>query len=89
MTNDAGYLCAAACDGQGIVQLALPTVADALQAGQLVPVLEPFPLVARWVKIMSPSARLDLLRVKLLFDKMVQHLAPIGVDIVVDGLDRQ
>ncbi|WP_029528058.1 LysR family transcriptional regulator [Polaromonas glacialis] len=74
-TNDAGYLCAAACDGQGIVQLALPIVADALLAGQLVPVLEQFPLVERWVKIMVPTARLELMRVKLLFDRMVQHLA--------------
>ena len=77
-TNDAAYLCAAACDGQGIVQLALPIVADALQAGRLVPVLEQFPLAARWVKIMVPSARLELIRVKLLFDKMALHLASAG-----------
>ena len=75
ITNDSSYLCAAACDGQGIVQLALPIVAGALQSGQLVPVLEQFPLVARWVKIMVPSARLELVRVKLLFDRMALHLA--------------
>lgn len=75
ITNDSSYLCAAACDGQGIVQLALPIVAGALQSGQLVPVLEQFPLVARWVKIMVPSARLELMRVKLLFDRMALHLA--------------
>lgn len=78
ITNDAEYLCSSACDGQGIVQLALPTVADALQAGRLVPVLEQFPLAPRWVKIMAPSARLDLMRVKLMFDKMAQHLASSG-----------
>jgi DNA-binding transcriptional LysR family regulator len=75
ITNDSEYLCAAACDGQGIVQLALPHVADALQVGKLVPVLEPFPLVERWVKLMVPNARLELLRVKLLFDKMALQLA--------------
>lgn len=75
ITNDSEYLCAAACDGQGIVQLALPHVADALQAGKLVPVLEAFPLVERWVKLMVPNARLELLRVKLLFDKMALQLA--------------
>lgn len=74
ITNDEGYLCAAARDGQGIVQLALPIVADALAAGELVPVLEQFPLVERWVKIMVPTARLELTRVKLLFDKMAMHL---------------
>jgi DNA-binding transcriptional LysR family regulator len=77
-TNDVGYLCATACDGQGIVQLALPIVTDALQAGQLVPVLEQFPLMPRWVKIMAPSSRLELLRVKLLFDRMALHLASTG-----------
>lgn len=76
VTNDSGYLCSAACDGQGIVQLALATVADALEAGQLVPVLESFPLAPRWLKIMAPAARLELIRVKRLFDRMVQHLAP-------------
>lgn len=75
VTNDEGYLCAAARDGQGIVQLALPVVAGALQAGQLVPVLEQFTLVERWLKIMAPAARLDLMRVKLLFDRMAMHLA--------------
>ncbi|VVO21995.1 LysR family transcriptional regulator [Pseudomonas fluorescens] len=74
ITNDEGYLCAAARDGHGIVQLALPIVADALQAGELVPVLEEFSLVERWVKIMMPTARLELTRVKLLFDKMAMHL---------------
>jgi hypothetical protein len=37
--------------------------------------LEQFPLVPRWVKIMAPSARLELTRVKLLFDRMALHLA--------------
>lgn len=74
ITNDSEYLCAAACDGQGIVQLAQPVVADALQAGHLVPVLPQFPLVERWVKIMAPSTRLPLMRVKLLFDRMALHL---------------
>lgn len=83
VTNDTGYLCAAACDGQGIVQLALPFVADALQSGQLVPVLEQFPLVERWVKIMVPSARLELMRVKLLFDRMALHLTSSGRDGIV------
>ncbi len=78
LTNDASYLCAAACDGQGIVQLALPIVANALKAGRLVPVLEQFPLVDRWVKIMVPSAQLELLRVKLLFDRMALHLSSTG-----------
>ena len=64
ITNDEGYLCAAARDGHGIVQLALPIVADALQAGELVPVLEEFSLVERWVKIMVPTARLELTRLR-------------------------
>lgn len=75
ITNDEGYLCAAARDGHGIVQLALPIVAEALRAGQLVPVLSEFSLVERWVKIMVPTARLELTRVKLLFDRMATHLA--------------
>lgn len=74
-TNDPDYLCAAACDGQGIVQLALPTVAADLRAGRLVPVLPQFPLVERWLKIMSPTARFELARVKLLFEKMAAQLA--------------
>ena len=78
ITNDEGYLCTAARDGHGIVQLALPVVAEALQAGHLVPVLEPFSLVERWVKIMVPAARLELTRVKLLFDRMAMHLAGAG-----------
>jgi DNA-binding transcriptional LysR family regulator len=75
ITNDESYLCSAARDGHGIVQLALPVVADDLQAGQLVPVLEQFSLVERWMKIMVPAARLELTRVKLLFDRMAMHLA--------------
>jgi DNA-binding transcriptional LysR family regulator len=74
ITNDEGYLCAAARDGHGIVQLALPIVADALEAGELVPVLDGFSLVERWVKIMVPAARLELTRVKLLFDRMATQL---------------
>lgn len=74
VTNDESYLCAAARDGHGIVQLALPIVADALRGGQLVPVLEKFSLVERWVKIMVPTARLELARVKLLFDAMATQL---------------
>ena len=70
-TNDPEFLCKAACEGQGIVQLALPSVAEALKAGRLMPVLEHFPLAKRWLKIMAPTARLDLARVKLLFDKIV------------------
>lgn len=73
-SNDAEYLCAAACDAQGIVQLALPIVSDALNAGQLAPVLDQFPLAPRWVKIMVPSARLELVRVKLLFDRMTTQM---------------
>lgn len=75
ITNDEGYLCAAARGGHGIVQLALPIVADALQAGELVPVLPQFSLVERWVKIMVPTARLELTRVKLLFDQIAMHLS--------------
>ncbi len=82
ISNDDAYLCGAACDGHGIVQLALPSVADALQAGRLVPVLAPFPLVERWVKIMVPSARLELVRVKRLFDRMALFLAAAGGDEV-------
>jgi DNA-binding transcriptional LysR family regulator len=74
VTNDPEYLCAAACAGQGILQLARSSVADALQAGRLVPVLAAFPLVERWVKIMAPANRLELLRVKRLFDAMVRQL---------------
>ncbi len=80
VTNDSEYLCAAACDGQGIVQLALPHVADALQAGRLVPVLEQFPLVERWVKLMVPKARLELTRVKLLLDRIALQLASVDSD---------
>lgn len=75
ITNDESYLCTAAREGHGIVQLALPAVAEALQAGHLAPVLEPFTLVERWVKIMVPAARLEVTRVKLLFDRMAMHLA--------------
>jgi DNA-binding transcriptional LysR family regulator len=75
ISNDSSYLCTAACEGQGIVQLALPFVADALQTGQLLPVLQAFPLVARWVKLMVPAARLELARVKLLHDCIALHLA--------------
>lgn len=81
ISNDAEYLCAAACGAQGIVQLALQVVAEALRAGQLVPVLEQFPLAARWVKIMAPSARLELMRVRLLFDRMAEHLACAGASM--------
>ncbi|WP_232324468.1 hypothetical protein, partial [Variovorax sp. WDL1] len=59
---------------QGIVQLALPIVSDALNAGQLALVLDQFPLAPRWVKIMVPSARLELVRVKLLFDGMAAQM---------------
>ena len=80
ITNDSEYLCAAACDGQGIVQLALPHVADAIKEGKLTPVLEQFPLVERWVKLMVPRARLELTRVKLLFDRMALQLASVDGD---------
>ena len=80
VTNDSEYLCGAACDGQGIVQLARPSVANALQAGRLVPVLAQFPLVERWVKVMVPSGRLPLLRVKQLFDRMALHLTSAAAD---------
>jgi DNA-binding transcriptional LysR family regulator len=76
--NNGEYLRAIACDGHGIVQLALPTAAEALRGGQLVTVLRDFPLAERWMKLMVPQSRMQSARVQELARRVRAECAAVA-----------
>lgn len=76
-TNDGMALCQAVIAGGGIAILADYLAAPALQAGQLVEVLQPFEVPGIWLKALVPSNRIELPRVRMLLDWLEQNLKPL------------
>lgn len=70
-TNNPQLLYSAACDGNGITQLSMLIAEPGLRSGALITLLEDFPLVDRWMKVMVPENRLHLARVKALLKLIV------------------
>lgn len=75
-TNNPRYLCDLACSGAGIVQLSMVVAKDAVERGLLVPLLNDFPLVDRWLKVLIPESRVRLARVQALLDKIKAMMTP-------------
>jgi DNA-binding transcriptional LysR family regulator len=76
-TNDGAAICQAAIAGSGIAVLADYLTYPALQAGQLVEILQPFEVPGIWLKALVPSNRIELPRVRMLLDWLEQNLKPL------------
>ena len=76
-TNDGAAICQATIAGGGIAVLADYLADSALQAGQLVEILQPFEVSALWLKALVPSNRSELPRVRMLLDWLEQNLKPL------------
>jgi DNA-binding transcriptional LysR family regulator len=76
-TNDGAAICQAAIAGSGIAVLTDYLSDPALQAGQLVEILQPFDVPGIWLKALVPSNRIELPRVRMLLDWLEQNLKPL------------
>lgn len=76
-TNDGAAICQAAISGSGIALLADYLAAPAIQAGQLVEVLQPYEVPDVWLKALVPTNRIELPRVRMLLDWLEQNLKPM------------
>lgn len=76
-TNDGAAICQAAISGSGIALLADYLAAPAIQAGQLVEILQPFEVPDVWLKALVPTNRIELPRVRMLLDWLEQNLKPM------------
>jgi DNA-binding transcriptional LysR family regulator len=76
-TNDGAAICQAAISGSGIALLADYLAAPAIQAGQLVEILQPYEVPDVWLKALVPTNRIELPRVRMLLDWLEQNLKPI------------
>ena len=77
-TNDGAAICQAAIAGGGIAMIADYLSGQALQAGELVEVLQDFEIPGIWLKALVPSNRLALPRVRMLLDFLEQNLKPMA-----------
>lgn len=75
-TNDGLALCEATIAGTGIAVLADYIAQSALDAGQLVEVMQPYAVPGIWLKALVPTNRLDLPRVRMLLDWLEKKLKP-------------
>ena len=76
-TNDGAALCRAAISGNGITVLSNYLAAPAIQAGQLVEILQPFDVPDIWLKALVPTNRIELPRIRMLLDWLEQSLKPL------------
>jgi len=76
-TNDGAAICQAAISGSGIALLADYLAAPAIQAGQLVEILQPYEVPDVWLKALVPTNRIELPRVRKLLDWLEQNLKPM------------
>lgn len=76
-TNDGAAICQAAISGSGIAVLGDYLAAPAMQAGQLVEILQPFELPDIWLKALVPTNRIELPRIRMLLDWLEQNLKPV------------
>ena len=76
-TNDGAAICQAAISGSGIALLADYLAAPAIQAGQLVEILQPYVVPDVWLKALVPTNRIELPRVRMLLDWLEQNLKPM------------
>ena len=77
-TNDGMALLEAVLEGSGIAMLGDYLVAQSLQSGELVEVLEDFDIPGIWLKALVPSDRVELPRVHMLLDWLEQRLKPLA-----------
>ncbi len=75
-TNDGLALCEATIAGTGIAVLADYIAEGALNAGQLVEIMQPYSVPGIWLKALVPTNRLELPRVRMLLDWLEKKLKP-------------
>ena len=76
-SNDSQLLLAAAQAGNGITILAKHIVVPLIQTGDLVPVLQDFPIADLWLKALIPVNRVDVPRVRALMSWLKSQILPI------------
>lgn len=76
-TNDGAAISQAAISGSGIAVLTDYLAAPAIQAGQLVEILQPFEVPDIWLKALVPANRIGLPRIRMLLDWLEQNLKPV------------
>lgn len=77
-TNEAQLLLSAALAGNGIALLSAYLSRPAVEAGELVPVLQDYPLAALWLKALVPDNRAKVPRVQALLRHLVAELGAGG-----------
>jgi DNA-binding transcriptional LysR family regulator len=73
--NNSHILLAAAKEGRGIAVLARAIAGAALQAGELVAVLEDYPVPDLWLRALVPKTRIDAPHVRALLDWLKRDFA--------------
>ncbi|HUY04113.1 MAG TPA: LysR family transcriptional regulator [Rhodocyclaceae bacterium] len=76
-TNDNQILLTAAREGMGVAILAKYMAMPAILSGELVPVMDEFPLPDLWLKAMIPVNRINEPRIRALLDWLKLQLSPI------------
>jgi DNA-binding transcriptional LysR family regulator len=76
-SNDIQMIVAAAQDGSGIAVLSKLIAKQGIRGGELVPVLEEFPLPDHWLKAFIPQSRVGLARVQALLTAIRSSFSPI------------
>lgn len=77
-TNEAQLLLSAALAGNGIALLSAYLSGPAVQAGDLVPVLQEYPIQALWLKALVPENRAKVPRVQALLRYLMAELGEVG-----------
>lgn len=75
--NDSQILLTAAQEGVGITILAKHIVMPMIRSGELVPLLDEFPLSDLWLKALVPVNRIDVPRIQALVNWLKLELSPV------------
>jgi len=77
--NNSHILLAAAREGRGIAVLARTIAQPALLAGELVPLLEAYPIPDLWLRALVPKSRINVPHVRALLDWFKKELPASGI----------
>jgi DNA-binding transcriptional LysR family regulator len=75
--NNSHMLLAAAREGKGIAILARTIVTPALDLGELIPVLENYPIPDLWLRALVPKTRINVPHVRALMDWLKRDLSAL------------
>lgn len=76
-SNDGQLLVDAAVNGLGITVASTYMVKDFVRSGQLIPLLEDYPIPLLWLKAVSPNRRVAAPAVQALIERLCAYLTPV------------